>query len=62
MPACTRGDRRRPEDRAETASHHAGIRVLTPFRGVHAVRDKLMDEAHALLDGRGVPDIGPSCT
>ncbi|MDR6593683.1 hypothetical protein J2S66_002067 [Saccharothrix longispora] len=29
---------------------------------MHAVRDKLMDEAHALLDGRGVPDIGPSCT
>ncbi|WP_250008641.1 GyrI-like domain-containing protein [Actinoplanes sp. M2I2] len=30
----------------------AGIRVVTPFRGMFAVRDKLMEELHTWLDAR----------
>lgn len=32
--------------------HTAGIRVVTPFRGMFAVRDKLMDELYTWLDTR----------
>lgn len=34
--------------------HTAGIRIVTPFRGMFAVRDKLMAELHTWLDDRGV--------
>ncbi|WP_433366194.1 GyrI-like domain-containing protein [Actinoplanes sp. CA-142083] len=30
--------------------HYAGIRVVTPFRGMFAVRDELMSELHARYD------------
>ncbi|MBM2616515.1 GyrI-like domain-containing protein [Actinoplanes sp. LDG1-06] len=33
--------------------HTAGIRVVTPFRGMFAVRDKLMTELYTWLDTRG---------
>jgi effector-binding domain-containing protein len=33
--------------------HYAGIRVVTPFRGMFAVRDELMAELYAWLDARG---------
>ncbi|GIH76058.1 GyrI-like domain-containing protein [Planobispora longispora] len=39
--------------------HCAGIRVVTPFRGMFAVRDRLMDELYGRLDERGV-DFGPT--
>ncbi|MEV0678835.1 GyrI-like domain-containing protein [Actinosynnema sp. NPDC050436] len=44
---------------SKPASHYVGIRVVTPFRGMFAVRDELMDELYAWLDERGVPDVGP---
>jgi len=31
-----------------------GIRIVTPFRGMFAVRDRLMDELYGWLDARGV--------
>jgi effector-binding domain-containing protein len=31
----------------------AGIRVVTPFRGMYAVRDRLLKELYAWLDERG---------
>ncbi|MGX6604734.1 GyrI-like domain-containing protein [Micromonosporaceae bacterium Da 78-11] len=34
--------------------HSAGIRVVTPFRGMFAVRDQLMDELYAWLAVRGI--------
>lgn len=37
--------------------HCAGIRVVTPFRGMFAVRDELMDELYAWLDKRSI-DFG----
>jgi hypothetical protein len=37
--------------------HCAGIRVVTPFRGMFAVRDELMAELYSWLDKRGV-DFG----
>ncbi|HEV2638745.1 MAG TPA: GyrI-like domain-containing protein [Actinocrinis sp.] len=36
-----------------------GIRVVTPFRGMFAVRDELMQELYAWLDERGVA-YGPT--
>ena len=36
-----------------------GIRTVTPFRGMLAVRDELMDELFGWLDGRGIRDHGP---
>lgn len=39
--------------------HCAGIRVVTPFRGMFAVRDELMEELYGRLDERGV-DFGPT--
>ncbi|WP_083751572.1 GyrI-like domain-containing protein [Saccharothrix sp. ALI-22-I] len=45
---------------SKPASHYVGIRVVTPFRGMFAVRDKLMNELYAWLDRRSVPDIGPT--
>ncbi|MBL7259350.1 GyrI-like domain-containing protein [Paractinoplanes lichenicola] len=33
--------------------HTAGIRIVTPFRGMFAVRDKLMTELYGWLDERG---------
>lgn len=32
----------------------AGIRVVTPFRGMFAVRDRLMDELYGRLDEHGI--------
>ncbi|MEU4805063.1 GyrI-like domain-containing protein [Actinosynnema sp. NPDC023587] len=43
---------------SKPASHYVGIRVVTPFRGMFAVRDKLMDELHTWLDARDVPHLG----
>jgi effector-binding domain-containing protein len=34
--------------------HYAGIRVVTPFRGMYAVRDRLMKELYAWLDEREI--------
>ncbi|MFI6507872.1 GyrI-like domain-containing protein [Streptosporangium sp. NPDC050855] len=39
--------------------HCAGIRVVTPFRGMFAVRDELMGELYERLDDRGV-GFGPT--
>ena len=39
---------------ARDERHCAGIRVVTPFRGLFAVRDQLMKELYAWLDERGV--------
>ena len=38
--------------------HTAGIRMITPFQGMFAVRDTLMAELFAWLDDRGL-DAGP---
>ena len=32
--------------------HSIGIRLITPFRGMFAVRDKLMEELYSWLDER----------
>ncbi|WP_238431961.1 GyrI-like domain-containing protein [Streptomyces cavernae] len=37
---------------------YVGIRIVTPFRGLFAVRDKLMAELYAWLDKRDVTDVG----
>ena len=34
--------------------HCVGIRLITPFRGMFAVRDKLMAELYSWADGRGI--------
>jgi hypothetical protein len=34
--------------------HSAGIRLTTPFRGMLAVRDQLMDELYAWVDERAM--------
>ena len=34
--------------------HCAGIRTVTPFRGMFAVRDRLMEELYAWSDGRAI--------
>jgi hypothetical protein len=39
--------------------HCAGIRVVTPFRGMYAVRDRLMKELYVWLDER---EIKPGIT
>ncbi|WP_250034957.1 GyrI-like domain-containing protein [Paractinoplanes maris] len=39
--------------------HTAGIRVMTPFRGMFAVRDQLMAELYTWLDARHVT-YGPT--
>jgi effector-binding domain-containing protein len=39
---------------ARAERHCAGIRVITPFRGMFAVRDELMRELYAWLDDHGV--------
>ncbi|WP_329792772.1 hypothetical protein V1227_13045 [Lentzea sp. DG1S-22] len=36
--------------------HYVGLRVITPFRGMLAVRDKLMAELHE----RGLTEAGPT--
>lgn len=38
--------------------HYVGLRVITPFRGMLAVRDKLMAELHE----RNLPEAGPPST
>jgi effector-binding domain-containing protein len=43
-----------PSIAAKPARHYAGIRVITPFRGMFAFRDKLLDELYAWLDDRGI--------
>jgi effector-binding domain-containing protein len=40
------------------ACRYAGIRVVTPFRGMLAVRNRLIDELHAWFDDRNLPDRG----
>ena len=44
---------------ARPEQHTAGIRVVTPFRGMFAVRDKLMDELYAWLDAHDL-EHGPT--
>jgi effector-binding domain-containing protein len=44
---------------SKPATHYMGIRAVNPFRGMSAIRDKLMNELHTWLDGRSVPDVGP---
>ncbi|MCY1140916.1 GyrI-like domain-containing protein [Actinoplanes sp. Pm04-4] len=44
---------------AKPERHTAGIRVVTPFRGMFAVRDQLMDELYTWLDARGLT-YGPT--
>jgi DNA gyrase inhibitor GyrI len=43
-----------PEITAKPDRHYAGIRVVTPFRGMFAVRDELMKELYTWLDEREV--------
>ncbi len=43
-----------PSIAARPQRHCVGIRVVTPFRGMFAVRDTLMDELDAWLDDRGI--------
>jgi effector-binding domain-containing protein len=45
---------------SKPASHYVGIRVVTPFRGMFAVRDKLLDELYGWLDEHTVPGAGPA--
>jgi effector-binding domain-containing protein len=40
------------------ARHTVGIRLITPFRGMFAVRDRLMDELYGWLGARGL-EAGP---
>jgi effector-binding domain-containing protein len=47
-----------PKIVSKPACHYVGIRVVTPFRGMFAVRDKLMEELHAWLDERDTHDRG----
>ena len=42
------------------ARHALGIRVETPFRGMLAARDELLDDVLAWLDRHRIPDYGPS--
>ena len=42
------------------AQHTLGIRVETPFRGMLATRDELLDDVFAWLDRHRIPDYGPS--
>lgn len=44
---------------AKPERHTAGIRVVTPFRGMFAVRDRLMDELYTWLDARDLT-YGPT--
>jgi hypothetical protein len=37
---------------------YVGIRVITPFRGMLAVRDKLLTEAHAVIKEAGIETVG----
>lgn len=37
---------------------YAGIRLVTPFRGMLAVRDRLMADLYGWLDERGLVDVG----
>jgi len=39
-----------PAEVVRPERHYAGIRVVTPFRGMFAVRDELMKELHARFD------------
>jgi effector-binding domain-containing protein len=43
-----------PAVEAKPERHTAGIRVVTPFRGMFAVRDTLMGELYTWLDARGI--------
>jgi hypothetical protein len=43
-----------PAVAAKADRHYAGIRVVTPFRGMFAVRDELMKELYTWLDDRHV--------
>ena len=45
---------------SKPARHYVGIRVVTPFRGMFAVRDELMNELYTWLDKRSVSDTGPT--
>ena len=44
---------------SKSASHYLGIRAVNPYRGMSAIRDRLMNELYTWLDGRSVPDVGP---
>ncbi|MGC2169159.1 MAG: hypothetical protein WA580_08670, partial [Acidimicrobiales bacterium] len=37
---------------------YVGIRVITPFRGMLAARDRLLAEAHAGIKGAGIKTVG----
>ncbi|WP_436536149.1 GyrI-like domain-containing protein [Actinoplanes sp. HUAS TT8] len=39
---------------AKPARHYIGIRLVTPFRGMFAVRDRLMDELYSWADDRAI--------
>jgi effector-binding domain-containing protein len=43
---------------AKPETPYVGIRLVTPFRGMFAVRDKLMAELYEWLDKRDVVDVG----
>jgi effector-binding domain-containing protein len=43
-----------PEITTKVDRHYAGIQVVTPFRGMFAVRDELMKELYAWLDEREI--------
>lgn len=49
-----------PRILSKPATHYLGIRADNPFPGTSAIRDKLMNELHTWLDGRSVPDTGPT--
>ena len=44
-----------PETVDRPQRHCAGIRLVTPFRGMFAVRDQLMEELYSWADERAVP-------
>ena len=46
----------RVEERA--AIPYVGIRVVTPFRGMLAARDRLLAEARAVIKEAGIETIG----
>jgi effector-binding domain-containing protein len=48
-----------PSIAAKPERHCAGIRVTTPFRGMFAVRDELLDELYDWLGERGI-EGGPA--
>src|SRR3954467_8329705 len=43
-----------PSIAAKPDRHYVGIRLVTPFRGMFAVRDRLMEELYSWADHRAI--------